>query len=412
MESISRAIFPRSKKPAVRASTDGFFAKILGRFTRKKQYKNLQSIKSSQSSYYRPNLHRKSNFEKKDDNYKVFKPSNDHFIKEKVKNTINFGAVKKFAFGQKNLDLIGRSTSLLDTKNWLKTLNFYIFKWQLVEKFNRFLALSLLFASFLGFTYIALFDRFFLIKTYAINFGANSYLDQTQIDTLTMKIRQEKIFGLLPNNGYWFINDYALTKNAQNLIPEVESVNVINRTWPNQVELKITTQPILLTLGVVENTQKKYWRISQAGKVLTEDNLNLRENLVEVERIISFDKPGSSLKNYPLEENTNQLNRFWFVIWLWSTLKDLGIAVSKTSFPSLLDSDVEITTSTNVRLQFDSAAITKENQLKRLKSVLDTMSGGKTIRSKIDEGQLNYIDFRIPKRVFLCDLGKNCTSQE
>jgi hypothetical protein len=412
MESTSRAIFPRSKKPAVRATTSGFFARLFSRFTRKKQYKNLQSIRSNQNSYYKPNLHRKSNFEKKDENFKVFKPSNDHLIKEKVKNSINFGAVKKFAFGQKNLDLIGRSTSLLDTKNWLKTLNFYVFKWQLIEKFNRLVALGLIITSLVGFAYISLFDRFFLVKTYAINFGSNSYLDQSQIDTLTKNIRQEKIFGLLPNNGYWFINDYTLTKSVQSQIPEVESVNVTNRIWPNKVELKITTQPILLTLGVIENTQKRYWRISQTGKVLTEDNLNLRENLVEIDRVISFDKPGSSLKDYALEENSAQLNRFWFVIWLWSALKDQGIIVSKTTFPSLLDSDVEITTNKNVRLLFDSAAITKENQLKRIKSVLDTMSGGKTIRSKLEEGQLNYIDFRIPKRVFLCDLGKNCTSEE
>ncbi|MEM1311879.1 MAG: hypothetical protein AAGF07_00235 [Patescibacteria group bacterium] len=397
-----------SQKLASRASGKGFFARIFHKLTISKQYKDLNSIKSNRSPYYRPGLSKKSSFSKKNDNFKVFKPNNDHLIKDKVKNKIKLGSAKKFSFGYKNLNLVGRSTNIFDFRNIWKNLKFYVIKWGLLEYFNKILALLVIFSSFVGFAYISFFDRFFLVKSYAVSFEDKSYLNDKQVNSLIQNIRQSKTFGVLPSNSYWYINDYILTQQAKRFVPEIKSVDVVERNWPNKVSLKITTEPILITLGVVENTEKKYWRISQEGKVLTEDNLNLRENVVEVDRIISFDRSGMSLKDYPLEENTEQLNRFWFVAWLWGVFEELNISLSRTSLPSLLDTDVEIRTASGVRLLFDSTAMTSDNQLKRIKSVINTSIRNNSIEDKLETGQISYIDFRIPKRVFVCEVGKEC----
>ena len=405
------SLFSNPKPLPKRISRGGFWSKLWDRI-KPKRNKFVSKNSSSTSSYYRPSsIHKRSSFDTKTtDNIKVFKPAADALLKDKVKNTINPGSVKKFTFGQKNLDFIQRNTNLLNLGNLLKNINFYVVKWEIVSKFNRFLAILLATVTVISIIYISLFDKFFLIKTYSIGFNDNSYLDDDQVTKITQSIRQDKIMGLLPNNQYWFLSDYNLTQIAKKTYPEVQSVEIKNRIWPNQAELKITTEPILITMGINENNQKRYWRISQSGKVLNEDNLGMRENLVEVDKIISFDKPGYSLKDYPLDENKTQLNRYWFTLWLWSTLGDLDIRVTKTSFPTLLDTDVEILTDRGTRLLFDSATMTRDNQYQRIKATLNTSINNTPVRTKFDNKQIKYIDFRIPKRVFVCDNNKDCSS--
>jgi hypothetical protein len=407
-------LFSSPKTPVKRVVKESFWSKLSSRLTPKKKF--IAGSSSSKSTYYKPSsIRRKSSFDSQTkDNFKVFKPATDTLIKEKVKNTINVnpGVIKKFAFGYKNLDFIQRNTSILNFGNFWKNINFYIVKWRIIEKFNRFLAIILASSAIICLIYISFFDRFFLVKTYSVSFSDNSFLDNDEVNQITTQFSQQKILGVLPNNQYWFLSDYNLTQIAKKTIPEVQSVQITDRVWPNKVDLKITTDPVLVTLGVMENNQKKYWRISQTGKVIDEDTLNLRQNVVEVDKIISFDKPGSSLKDYPLQDNQDQLNRYWFVLWLWSAMSSLNINVAKTVFPTLLDTDVEIITDQGTKLLFDTDAMSKDNQFQRIKATLNTTINNNLVRTMLDSGKLNYIDFRIPKKVFVCDTGKSCNSTE
>ena len=163
-------------------------------------------------------------------------------------------------------------------------------------------------------------------------------------------------------------------------------------------------EPILITLGVIENGQKRYWRINQNAEVIVEDLLNLREKLVVVDLEIRFDRQGGSLKHYSFGTNEEQKNRFWFTTWLWSELGKQGISINKTSFQSILDSDVEVQTVNGTRLLFNSENMNSENQKKRISGIFTNT----TVKREEQQGKYNYIDFRIPKKVFLCEKGSEC----
>ncbi len=280
-----------------------------------------------------------------------------------------------------------------------------VFRYSILSLFNKLVGFTLI-LGILGFIlYLGLFDRYFLIKNYTFTFTENSYLDQKEVDKIMQSFRTNKILGLAPSNQYWFLSSQNLTFLAKKSIPEVTNVEIIQQTWPNQAKLKLTTEPILLTLGVMENGQKKYYRITQAGKVLTEDTLGLREKLITVQENISFDKPNVSLQNYHLEKNDVQLNRFWFILWLWSELNKIGVKIVSTSIASIVnaDTDVILVTNNQTKLLFDSTSLSKENQLKRLQAIFQS-----TIKDEETQAQLSYIDFRLPKKVFVCKKDKEC----
>ncbi len=396
----SKTFAPKQKLTADQPAKNSFWKKIFG------GKPENSGIKFSKNTIKIKNYYRKSRFEQKtSDSFKIFKPSPENLLKEKVRTQLRLNPGKKFTFGNKNLQFVTRTTNFLQFGNLVREVKFYIVKWRIIQRINQIIASVLVLSSVLFLIYLTFFDTIFLVKSYAITFTDGSYLDNKQVQELTQNIRQQKLYGIFPNNQYWFLNSNNLTVIAKSTLPEIKNIEVVNRNWPNEVELKIQTEPILLTLGIVENSQKKYWRINQLGKVLSEDDLNLRENLVEVEKIVSFDRPGASLKDYPLEQNKEQLNRFWFVLWLWEVLKATdSITIVKTTLPTILDTDVEVMTLEGTRLLFDSASIPKENQKKRIANVLNSQR----IQEELKQGKLAYIDFRIPKKVFVCRKGTEC----
>ena len=80
-----------------------------------------------------------------------------------------------------------------------------------------------------------------------------------------------------------------------------------------------------------------------------------------------------------------------------------------TAIPSLsdLDSNVIITTSNNTKLYFDVNTGDATNQSRRLKFIFENS----TLADKEAKGELAYIDFRFPKRIFVCHKGAKCDTQ-
>lgn len=334
-------------------------------------------------------------------NFKVFKPNPEKLVNRSIFPVKT--RTKPLSFGLERIGFLRASVNILSFPSLFKNLNLYILKWKLIERFNKLVAGFLVFASIIFLIYLSFFDTRFLIKTYAINFPDGSFLSESESNKIVEEIRDKKMFGFLPGNQYWFINNQNLTLVGRGSIPEVLTVEIKEKSWPNQASLEIKTEPILLTLGVIENNEPRYWRISQSGNVLTEDTLNLRESLVMVDLPITFDKPGVTLKDYKLKDDEEQVNRFWFVFWLWQELNSLGIEYVKTSFPSIVDSDVWIQTKNGTKLLFNTSSLTRENQKNRLEQFFAS-----TKKNDESQGRLAYVDFRIPKKIFICNRGKEC----
>lgn len=349
------------------------------------------------------NYHRDQNDQKI--NLKVFKPKKDYLIQEKIKSKIEQKTKIKLPDWLK-FPTIKIHPETLHFDSLVKSLNYYIVKWAIFEKFNQFIAKSLLVIAILLTIYISFFDTFFLVKSYTVSFAEGSFLSEKEIRQITQGIDQNKFLGVIPNNQYWFLSQRNLTDIAQSQIPEVESVKVKNRTWPNKVELEIKTEPILATLSVQTSNNRKYWRVTQLGRVITEDTIKLQEKLITIDRKVSFNQNNATLQDYALDKNQQQLNRMWFVTWLWKQLESSGIQISSTNFPSLTDTDVVLYTAENTKLLFDSNVnnIPREVMELRVNAFLST-----TLVDSLKRGEIAYIDFRIPnKKLYLCNRATPC----
>jgi hypothetical protein len=270
----------------------------------------------------------------------------------------------------------------------------------------------LVIGTFLFVTYLTFFDTYFLVKDYQVRFAENSFVDSENMQQVMKGLQNNMFLGFIPNNQFWFLNDQNLTKATQDVYPEINEVRLVDRKWPNQAEIEITTEPILLTLGLNDGTE--YWRIGQGGQVLSRDEANLRENLVIVQSPVTLTyatgqaqrgSQAASFADYSFEKRSSQKNRFWYIIWLWEQLKELKVDYVKTEIPSLSDFDNEviITTSNNTELMFDLTSGDRENQRKRLDLIFDS-----SVVDRENKGELRYIDFRTPKRVFVCSKNNKC----
>jgi hypothetical protein len=300
------------------------------------------------------------------------------------------------------LKLLGKDSS--------QTIHQAVRRQQIFAFVNKLIGQGLIAALMLSFVYISFFDRYFLVKTYTYSFGDESYLATDELQRLSDHFSTQSTFGFLPENQYWYLNERNLTLSANEIIPEVNAVRVKDRTWPNQVHLEVDTEPILATLVVTERRQERFWRVSQTGRVISEDEAGLREKLIEVQRPISFDTNNADFQDYRLEEDYLQLNRLWFANWLWLLLEEgeesLGIEVRYTAFPSLTDTDVLVVTDQGTELWFDSNVqeIARENQESRIRSVFRS-----DIYNQHQRGELAYIDFRTSvQKVFVCGKGQAC----
>jgi hypothetical protein len=338
-----------------------------------------------------------------DPNEKVFKPKKNVLLKSKIKENFKNPQkkpAKKFKFGYKKITAFGSRIKSFSFKNLLKKGNYYLVKFGVLDQFNRFTSYLLLAILSIFVIYISFFDTFFLVKTYTINFQKESYLDESQSEKLIQNIHKSKLLGIIPNNSLWFLNGSNYTLTAKKFNPEIKKIKVENRIWPDNAVLNITTEPILLTLAI---NNEEYWRVSKQAKVISEDTASLRERVVNVKNPVIFDKATSTLAGYNFASSEQQINRFWFIDWLWRNLETKNIKVSQTSIPSLIDNDVIIKTDSGVELYFDTSSISKTNQLNRINEFfIDSRL------QEIKDGSYKYVDFRISKRIFVCRKDAAC----
>jgi hypothetical protein len=342
----------------------------------------------------------------KDAEYKIFKPAPKEIVKENLKNSLplislSLNSKKTFSFGFKDIKHLRQDFQSFSLKSVWYNINFYITKWRVFERFNQIVISGLALISFTFISYLCLFDTYFLVKNYTVSFEDYSYLSKKDTTLLINKIKTNKFLGVLPSNQLWFLNSSNLSYISNAINPEVSTFEVQKRSWPNTAQIKIKTEPILLTLGINGN---EYWRISKTGLVVTQDDAGIRENLVVVDRPVYFNKTGITFQDISFTNNSQQFNRFWYIKWLKEVLVKNNLDVVKINIPSLFDSDVTATTANGTELKFNSESISKDIQEEKLSSFLKDPN--------FSEGQKNgkykYIDFRISKRIFVCDKELEC----
>jgi hypothetical protein len=342
----------------------------------------------------------------KNPSFIIFRPKESELAKINSKSKQE--PSKFFHLGQKNLaQILGKNKNDIWQSTSLK-INLFLKKFQVLSSPSRFFGTFGAAFLVIFLIYISFFDTFFLIKNYNITFSEGSYLGQNERQIILNKFSQTKVLGIFPVNQFWFVNDRNLTLLSQNVLPEVIGVQIFERVWPNKISIKITTSPILLTLKTMENGQNKWWRVLADGRILTQDEAGLQENLVTVDRPINFDQKNFSLQKYPIFSDIGQLNRLYFTVNMASWLKELKVETSQTVLPSLniADKDVFIILKNGTKLYFDSGRFSSQTQRDRLQSIFESKIG-----DQAKNGELAYIDFRISKKVFVCARGQTCEKE-
>lgn len=414
--------YSRTKKSSSRkkVSSLSLLSKVAVFFRIPKLHTKNKLIKSNHHKVFTSPKNKQNIEVKPTDIIKIYKPKNsdaifspENVVKTKLLQHSPFEIIKahKFQFGFKNLDEIRNQSKNSLTKNITLGINYFFSKYGIVAKFNTFVASIVVVGLSSFFVYLSLFDRFFLVNEYSFTFAEASYLSGDDVEEVVQSIKNNKFIGIFPNNQFWYMSPRIITLAAQADNPQVQSIRVVRKTWPRSVELEIQTEPILITLGINTN---EYWRIGFDGSIVSKDDAGLRENLVIVERPVEFNDPQATMEDYSFEgdceslrlnesQNCKQLNRFWFIVWLWSLLDSLDITYTKTVLPSIFDTDVIIELSSGSKLYFDSATMSKEIQRDRIVSTMQSAVGGDA-----KSGLINYIDFRLPKRVFFCRVNQSC----
>ena len=245
--------------------------------------------------------------------------------------------------------------------------------------------------------YICFIDTIFVIKNYKVSYQSSSYLHQRDIQKYTNSLQEYKVFGVIPANQFWFINGITATNIAKKTIPEIEEIKVTNEIWPDSVELQIKVQDPLLTVKLFENNQLKYWQIAKDGRIFTENINRTTNRILTLQNRINLDQTQATLQDFQLQNNNNYLNKLYFVVYLWDILeKEIGLTVSNTFMADFKDEDVVLITENDTKLYFSSNNFDKISQYQRIKKVFDSEIGVRESAKKLE-----YIDFRIPQKIFV-----------
>jgi hypothetical protein len=334
---------------------------------------------------------------------RVLKPKKDYFVKQAIQKITPEKKKRKLNWGQKDFNQLQQRVKTFSLNNLIQNLNLHIHNLGIRENFSMFFAkFCIVFMAF-SVVYLSFLDTYFLIDTYKVEYKNNSFLDENDSRELLNHLKSNRVLGVFPNNQLWFINDQNLTLTAAGYSDQIDQIKVTERTWPNIATLEVTTKPILMTLLLNDN---EYWRVGRDGSVVTEDTAILNDRVVTVQFPTNFDRTAVTLADYPLQTNTPQLNRMYFTEWLWGVLRENNIEVVNTEFPSLIDTDVIITTDKNIEMRFNSESIRKDLQQARIEGFFKNQE----LKREYDQAVIKYVDFRLSKKIYVCYREKFCAN--
>ena len=299
-------------------------------------------------------------------------------------------------------------------KEWFRKLNYQFLAFDINKNINRLIMVVCVFSLISFFAYLAFFDQYFTIKKYTVQYANGSYLNNQQTFDLISHFQRNKLYKVFPNNQFWFANSISLTASAKEIFPEINSVNIKNRDWPDRVALQVETNKPILTLLVTENNEQKYWRINDNGKISSQDKAAIWYNLVKVEKPYSLQGDNTerlSLFNHSFENDPSQKQRFKLTKILFDYFKSVNIQIATTTFPSISDSDTIMESVSGTKFIFDSQAFEPSVQIDRLDYFLKSKLDKNDYYELEKKASYSYFDFRIINKVYLCKVTEKCNAK-
>jgi hypothetical protein len=360
-------------------------------------------------------INTKANLKTEKDNKDIFGNITNH--SELNKRKIKLASIGGFKDNLNNFYINWWDSIKFDyyEKQWFRSFNYQVQSFQIIKNINiiilGFCTLSLV----LFFVYLAFFDQYFTIKKYVINYTSGSYLNAQQTFELVNNFQKKKLYEIIPNNQYWFANNLNLTTSAKTIFPEIKSVKVKDRQWPNQINIEIETSKPLITLFVSENNEQKYWRINENGKISSQDKAALWYNLVKVEKPYTLQNSENSenlsLYSHSFENNPAQKQRFKLTKQLIDYFRSIDTQINSVNYPSISDTDINIETTGGTKFLFDSVLYDEDLQIQRLDYFLKSKVEKLDFYESERGGNYAYFDFRVQNKIYYCQIKDKCNIQ-
>ncbi len=339
---------------------------------------------------------------------------------ENNNNATFFGRILHFLNPHRVWSLI--DWSKLYSFSWIRGVNRQLVKFDVNKNFGKITFFGILTFLVGGFLYFSIIDTSAVINRYQVTFSDNSYLNINQLNKITEDLKDDKVLGFVPNNNYFFVNSNNITKIAQKNFGFVSKVEVVSKEYPNLARLSITTYPASHSLLVKVNNQEEVWLIGDSGEILGQDLSGKKNNLIIVNKPFEINitnpKTGQELVSFGelnLNQYSNFLNKIKLVNQIKKTAQALNIPIQKILFLSILDGEVTVEVGgaggSSTELFFDTSLTSPEVGIAKFENILQSQNldnKNETYYNKLKKNELKYIDFRINRKVYVCDRGAKC----
>ncbi len=270
-----------------------------------------------------------------------------------------------------------------------------------LQKFTFLFVKLIVIFTLVSFLYLSILDTNYLVQDWAFKYTQDTFLDQEKIEKIVNKFQEERLFGILPSNEYWFANEKNLTYLAKTAVPQVKSIKILSRTFPNKLTLELDLAETISTLVLDINNTKQFWRIDKYGNTFTQDYSGKYINLVYIDTPVIFEDSNKQLSDLDIfKDNSKQLDKIYFTIFIRQLLNSLNYTPSSIRLSSINPADgvVSVYLGVNTFLRFDIYKFDKKNVEDRVREVFNS----RTLADKLKSEEINYIDLSIPKKIYVC----------
>lgn len=283
---------------------------------------------------------------------------------------------------------------LLSPKLRFSTKNQYINNLIKILSFKNFMICLLLFL-----VYLVFIDPYFLIKTYSLNIKDGSQLSILQSKEAIASLSTSRHSLIFPNNSFLLLSENGIESALKNQIDTIDSVKLVEKSWPNKVTLEIETKEVFATLHLKNLRQDLYITITKSGEYVAQDNSRERINLIHINSPIN--DAGYQVADIAEVEDLIQLpanqEKIHQALFLVETAKLYNFSVNSVILSSLntIDTDIVLNVNQDLDLYFDLKSKTRNQIIQSFEYINSSEFRQNLVESK-------YIDLRMTEGLLYC----------
>ncbi|OGE79197.1 MAG: hypothetical protein A2751_04355 [Candidatus Doudnabacteria bacterium RIFCSPHIGHO2_01_FULL_46_14] len=248
-------------------------------------------------------------------------------------------------------------------------------------------------ALILAIVYFLTVSQRFLVKTAVVSEPGPS---AEQIKDVLSRMQNEHLLYVIPKNHILVLNKSSLLSEIQQELPEVRSIKIFKKKWPNGLGLALEErEPIY-----VWQTGAKYFLLDQDGVVFQEIPTYTPEVFSQILIVDSTVAPVKNGERLPISSILGFIEQI---------RKDWTTSINQTNYshfsiPGVKSQDIFARTAIGFNVIFDLEAGPKQ-QLESLSLILS-----REIRQETYTG-LSYIDLRLSDKAYYCYKDAPCAPE-